>query len=90
MIRNCCNCNSKISFWELYKQSMKNRNIYKCTECKAVHKATTFSLILFTIIYIAPLIYLIGKQRYLLLTLAWIFFSFFVLQPIIIQYKEKK
>lgn len=90
MIRSCNHCNKKIGFWEFYKQEMKNRNIYTCTECKTVHKATTFSVILFTIIYIAPLVYLIGKQRYLLGSFVWIFFSLFVLQPIIIQYKEKK
>ena len=86
MLKECCNCKTKITFLEYYKQFVKNRYRYICKECDAIYKATNFSIILNVIILGTVLVYGGIKDLYLL-NIIWILIWGFVLQPFILSYK---
>ena len=69
---------------------MKDRYNYTCTECGTVHKATIFSIIINSIIFLGPLFALMGQRKFYLVTIVWIFVSTLLIQPFILQYKQQK
>jgi CXXC-20-CXXC protein len=87
MIKECSNCTSKITFLEYYKQFIKNRYQYTCKECGAMYKATTLSIILNFIVMVIPTIY-IGIKNLISLNIIWIIIWGFLLQPLILLYKN--
>jgi hypothetical protein len=87
MIKECSNCTSKITFLDYYKQFIKNRYRCTCKECGAIYKATTLSIILNLIVMVIPFIYM-GIKDLFLLNIIWIIIWGFLLQPIILLYKN--
>lgn len=89
MLIKCKNCNLKYPFGSLYKQFFsKNRYIGTCPKCGTVYKATTFSKIITLLIFVIPFTHFIEEKK-LLLYIIWILIFSIVLQPIILQFKEK-
>lgn len=86
MLKECCNCKTKIIFINYYKQFIKNRYRYICKECGTIYKATNFSIILNVIILGTPLVYG-GIKDLFLLNIIWIIIWGFALQPFILSYK---
>lgn len=86
MLKECCNCRTKITFLGYYKLFLKNRYRYTCKECSTIYKATNFSIILNVIILSTFLVYGGIKGLYLF-NIIWILIWGFVLQPFILSYK---
>lgn len=86
MLEECCNCKTKITFLEYYKQFLRNRYRYVCKECGTIYKATNFSIILNVIIVVTFLVYGGIKNLYLF-NIIWILMWGFALQPFILSYK---
>ena len=86
MLKECCNCKTKITFKDYYKQFIKNRYCFICNECGTIYKATNFSIILNVIILGTPLAYG-GIKNLFLLNIIWIIIWGFALQPFILSYE---
>ena len=56
--------------------------------CGTVHKVTIFSIIVNGVIFLIPFVYL-SVEKKLLLAIIWILIFNFVVQPFVLQYKEK-
>lgn len=96
MIRECSNCNTKISLSEFYKQYFsKDRFKYTCSICGTVHKATTFSIIIsiiaYSVIFTILFLHFIPKSKltFIVNFSLVIIMYFLLLQPLILQYKKK-
>jgi CXXC-20-CXXC protein len=91
MIKECSNCNRKISFSEYYKHYLlKNRYKFTCPECGTVHKATRISFIISTIIFIGLYCYIIAISKFSLSTnIVLLLIYFLLLQPLIMKYERK-
>ncbi len=91
MIKECSNCNRKISFSEYYKHYLlKNRYKFTCPECGTVHKATRISFIISTIIFIGLYCYIIAISKFSLSTnIVLLLIYFLLLEPLIMKYERK-
>gem|GEM_PF-766798 len=88
ILRKCDNCKVKIPFIVFYKQMLRDKYTYTCVKCGKEHKVTIVSFILFGVLFTIPFVQLMVEKK-LLINIVWISISFFVIQPLILQYKIK-
>ncbi len=65
MLKECCNCGTKISFLNFYKQYIsKNRFRYICPKCRKEYRMSIGSRIISVVIFILLYAYLVFKSNF--------------------------
>jgi len=92
MLKDCINCQTKISFLDFYKQYLiNNRFKYTCSKCGAVYKASIASIVVYSIIFVILYGYLILKATFSFSTNVLVLIIYFLIfQPLILKYNIKK
>lgn len=87
MLKECCNCKTKITLSDFYKQYIKNRYRYTCSKCGAVHKAKISSIVVYTVIFLSLYMYLLLNDTFTLLMDIFILFIYILIfEPLILKY----